>query len=100
SGHATTVLPKSLMNSRRLMGFSPLAENHLHESLIRSSGGSYAPHRSRRREPMSALGQKQTSGHVRVMTALPPIADIDRGRREGYFGPKDAANVRFFHGHK
>jgi hypothetical protein len=25
---------------------------------------------------MSALGQKQTSGHVRVMSALPPKADI------------------------
>jgi hypothetical protein len=29
SDHATTVLLKSLMNSRRLMGFTPLAENHL-----------------------------------------------------------------------
>jgi hypothetical protein len=27
--------------------------------------------------PMSALGQKQTSAHVRVMSALPPKADID-----------------------
>jgi len=25
---------------------------------------------------MSALGQKQTFGHVRVMSALPPIAGI------------------------
>jgi len=25
---------------------------------------------------MSALGQKQTSTHVRAMSALPPIADI------------------------
>jgi len=25
---------------------------------------------------MSALGQKQTSAHVRVMSALPPKADI------------------------
>jgi hypothetical protein len=25
---------------------------------------------------MSALGQKQTSDYVRVMSALPPIADI------------------------
>ena len=25
---------------------------------------------------MSALAQKQTSGHVRVMSALPPKADI------------------------
>ena len=29
SGHATTVLLKRLMNSRRLMGFTPVAENHL-----------------------------------------------------------------------
>jgi hypothetical protein len=26
--------------------------------------------------PMSALGQKQTLAHVRVMSALPPKADI------------------------
>jgi hypothetical protein len=26
---------------------------------------------------MSALGQKQTSAHVRVMSALPPKVDID-----------------------
>jgi len=38
-----------------------------------------------RSEPMSALGQKQTSAHVRVMSALPPKADID---------PR-SANVRF-----
>jgi hypothetical protein len=30
---------------------------------------------------MSALGQKQTSAHVRSMSALPPKADIT-GRRE------------------
>jgi hypothetical protein len=41
SGHATTVVLKSLMNSRRLMGFTPLAENHLRKSLIRSSSESY-----------------------------------------------------------
>jgi hypothetical protein len=28
---------------------------------------------------MSALGQKQTSAHVRVMSALPPKADIGTG---------------------
>jgi hypothetical protein len=28
---------------------------------------------------MSALGQKQTLEHVRVMSALPPIADIGTG---------------------
>ena len=30
---------------------------------------------------MSALGQKQTSAHVRVMSALPPKADIGTGPR-------------------
>jgi len=37
-------------------GIYSLAENHLRESLIRSSSESYAPHRSRKRELMSALG--------------------------------------------
>jgi len=27
--------------------------------------------------PMSAMGQKQTTAHVRAMSALPPIADMD-----------------------
>jgi hypothetical protein len=58
SDHATTVLLKSLMNSRRLMGFTPLAENHLRKSLIRSSSESYVPHCIRVGRPMSALGQK------------------------------------------
>jgi hypothetical protein len=46
SGHPTTTLPKNLMNSRRLMGSIALAENHLRESLIRSSTESHAPHRA------------------------------------------------------
>jgi len=36
---------------------------------------------------MSALGQKQTSRWVRVMSALPPKADIQR-RRDVCFVPK------------
>ena len=36
---------------------------------------------------MSALGQKQTSGHVRVMSALPPKADIGTQRRDVRFVP-------------
>jgi hypothetical protein len=35
------------MNSRRLMGFTPLAENHLPESLIRLPRERYALHRSK-----------------------------------------------------
>jgi hypothetical protein len=42
----------------RLMGFISLAEHRL---LIRFLCERYLPHRSKTREPMSALGQKQTS---------------------------------------
>jgi hypothetical protein len=41
---------------------------------------------------MSALGQKQTSNLVRVMSTLPPIADIDRACRDIRFVPK--ADIR------
>ena len=37
---------------------------------------------------MSALGQKQTSPHVRVMSALPPKADMDQQGRHVRFVPK------------
>jgi len=50
------VLLTSLMNSRRLMGFTPVAENHLRVSLIRSSSESYAPRCSKTGGPMSPLG--------------------------------------------
>jgi len=37
---------------------------------------------------MSALGQKQTSAHVRVMSALPPKADITDHDWDVRFVPK------------
>ena len=37
---------------------------------------------------MSALGQKQTPQHVRVMSALPPIADITESDWDVRFVPK------------
>src|SRR5262249_46457977 len=37
---------------------------------------------------MSALGQKQTSAHVRSMSALPPIADIGTQPLNVRFVPK------------
>src|SRR5215472_17552431 len=76
SDHATTVLLKSLMNSRRLMGFTPLAENHLRKSLIRSSSESYVPHCIRVGRPMSALGHKRTLKRLHPMSAIPPKADM------------------------
>ena len=42
--------------------------------------------------PMSALDQKQTSAHVRVMSALPLKADIGTEPRDVRFVPK--ADIR------
>src|SRR6516162_973731 len=39
-------------------------------------------------DPMSALGQKRTLVHVRVMSALPPKADIGTRSRNVRFVPK------------
>jgi hypothetical protein len=41
---------------------------------------------------MSALGQKQTSGHVRVTSVYPQKADVDRQGRHVRFVPK--ADIR------
>jgi len=37
---------------------------------------------------MSALGQKQTLGHARAMSALPPKADIETQSGDVRFVPK------------
>jgi hypothetical protein len=37
---------------------------------------------------MSALGQKQTSARIRVMSALPPKADIEAQSHDVRFVPK------------
>jgi hypothetical protein len=42
---------------------------------------------------MSALGQKQTLEHVRVMSALPPKADIAERDRHVRFVPKAAMRI-------
>jgi len=39
------------------------------------------------RQPMSALGQKQTFALQQVMSALPPKADMFGARTEVCFGP-------------
>jgi hypothetical protein len=47
---------------------------------------------------MSALGQKQTSGQECSMSALPPIADIDRLLRNVRFVPQaDTASEQPVH---
>src|SRR5262249_50252029 len=47
------------------------------------------------RPPMSALGQKQTSEHDRIMSALPPKGDIAGRRSHVRFVPK--ADIRLAH---
>jgi hypothetical protein len=43
---------------------------------------------------MSASGQKQTSAHVRVMSALPPEADIRVTHRHVRYGPEGDIKYR------
>jgi hypothetical protein len=43
---------------------------------------------------MSALGQKQTFAMQKRMSALPPIADIDRDIRLPYAGSKARSSTR------
>src|SRR6516165_7783345 len=73
----------------------PLANNRRRRLLAfftrpRSTNGGRSSKRreSRRSEEMSALGQKQTSAHVLVMSALPPKADIRTQSRNVRFVPK------------
>jgi hypothetical protein len=61
------------MKSRRLTGCPP-AEDDL--SLYHAEG--CIVHHGKFRLPMSAMGQEQTSAHVRAMSALTPKADILR----------------------
>src|SRR5215471_10645774 len=52
-------------------------------------------HGSNPEPPMTALGQKQTSAHVRAMSAIPPKADIGPGAIRGEFRPpKRFASMR------
>jgi hypothetical protein len=96
NGHATALLLKKPMNSRHLMGFS-LAENHRHQSLIRSSNERYAPHRSKRGALMSAMVK---SRHDTLKSRYPPKADIGGRQLDVRFVPKadscTAAILSFF----
>src|SRR5262249_3743495 len=68
-GHMTVAPPRSMMNSRRLIA-PPEAQDEASYRFKPVLGK--AP-------PMSALGQKRTLEQVRVMSALPPKADIRIG---------------------
>ena len=70
SGHEAA--PRtSVMNSRRLTDWPRK------QSVLPYHAVGRIVHHGKFWLPMSALGQKQTSAHVRVMSALPPKADID-----------------------
>src|SRR5262249_33162542 len=75
-------------------GIYSLAENHLVKSLIRSRTESYAPALQQNRFLMSALGQKQTLAKARLMSALPPKADMVQRRPDVRYVPK--ADIRAY----
>jgi hypothetical protein len=70
------------MNSRRLTGW-PLKQRVLPYHAV-----GYIVHHGKFRLPMSALGQKQTSRHLKPMSALPPKADIADAMRNVRFVPE------------
>jgi hypothetical protein len=56
-----------------------------------TTGGMGSNRLLRRNNPqdrMSALGQKRTSAHLRIMSALPPKADVDHDGRDVRFVPE------------
>src|SRR5262249_9021146 len=70
------------MKSRRLIACPRGSE----EGIVAGQSGRLEVVRSG--SPMSALGQKQTLAPVRVMSALPPKADIDRPGHNVRFVPE------------
>src|SRR5262249_4251046 len=64
SGHAVTVPPRSLMNSRRVIASPEACDKAIVAVQTRPSKG----------QTMSALGQKQTYAPQQAMSALPQIA--------------------------
>jgi hypothetical protein len=70
SGHAMTVPPTSVMNSRRLIGF-PKPEDVTLAYAVEA-----VLHHSKSARSTSGMGQKDTFRNVRPMSALPPKADI------------------------
>jgi hypothetical protein len=83
----------TLMKSRRRIA-CPEAQDYtnndrLHQGFATGEMGFRGRLHSSNLEPlMSALGQKLTSEHVRIMSALPPKADIGTQPRDVRFVPK------------
>src|SRR6516225_10397029 len=89
-------MPRQMVPARRrakMVGVGPTKFHRfgLGQFGVRPSPGmglEISLHGSNHWPPMSALGQKQTSAHVRVMSALPPKADIGTQSRNVRFVPK------------
>src|SRR6516164_10471994 len=83
---AAPVIPT--MNSRRRIAFTKAGLRRIGRDYSRDLppaewGSRISLHGSNPKTVMSALGQKRTLEHVRVMSALPPKADIEtRSRSE------------------
>ena len=60
-------------------------------------GSGASLHGSNPERSMSALGQKQTFERLRLMSALPPKADMDQHGRDVRFVPKADIPVLFDH---
>jgi hypothetical protein len=81
SGHTTVDPAINLMKSRRRIAFpktgtSPTRTRLQQGFAIDEMRFQGKLHGSNPEPLMSALGQKQTLGHLRAMSALPPKADI------------------------
>src|SRR5262249_11952941 len=88
SGHATTVLLRSLMNSRRLMASpAPRTKSGIKDYHIFGSRTVpfVAPKRNRNNV---RFGSKADIRGVRAMSALPPKADMDQSGCDVRFVPK------------
>src|SRR5262245_43346635 len=88
SGHATAAPPKSVMNSRRLIASSEAQDKASYSpKLAYWKGVGWEVRQRLFTRPMSALGHKQTFAPQKVMSALPPKADMCDATRDVRFGP-------------
>jgi hypothetical protein len=65
-----------------------LEQNYSRDLLPAVWGSGISSHHSNPEPPMSALGQKRTSERVRLMSALPPKADMAQHGRDVRFVPE------------
>jgi hypothetical protein len=81
-----------LMKSRRCIaaqgsGVRPIPVNYIRDLRLAKWGSELSVHGSNPEPLMSASGQKQTFRCARVMSALPPKADIRPRDQDVCFGP-------------